>query len=57
MSTGPHDDNNHGRNHGDEERAGMKEAAARLRVPVATLRYWRTHRTWSRAERGRRPGS
>lgn len=56
MSTGPHDDNNHSRNRGDDEKARMKEAAARLRVPVATLRYWRRHDILLRAERRRRPG-
>lgn len=58
MSTAPHhdDDNNQDRNH-DDERAAIEEAAAQLRVPVATLRYWRTHHTLRRTQPGRRPGS
>ncbi|RHW26299.1 hypothetical protein D0Z08_15170 [Nocardioides immobilis] len=59
MSTTPHhdDDNNHDRHHADDERAAIEEAAAQLRVPVATLRYWRTHRRLRRTQPGRRPGS
>jgi hypothetical protein len=59
MSTAPHhdDDNNQDRNHSDDERAGIENAADQLRVPVATRRYWRTHRRLWRAERGRSPGS
>lgn len=62
MSTAPHrddddDNDNQDRNHGDEERARIGNAAAQLWVPVATLRYWRTHDRLRRAERGRRPGS
>lgn len=62
MSTAPHHDNNddnQDRNHGEDERACIENAAAQLRVPVATMRYWRTHgmgRLW-RAERGGSPGS
>jgi hypothetical protein len=54
MSTAPHEDNNHDRN---DPRASIEQAAARLRVPVATLRYWRTHRRLWRSQRGRSPGS
>jgi hypothetical protein len=54
MSTAPHDDNNHDRN---DQRASIEEVAARLRVPVRTIRYWRTHLMLRRAAQGRRPGS
>ena len=37
MSTAPHPDNNHA----DDEMLSIEEAAAFLRVPVATMRYWR----------------
>ena len=58
MSTAPHhDDNDQDRNHGDDEQARIENAAAQLRVPVATIRYWRTRRRLWRAERGRSPGS
>lgn len=59
MSTALHhdDDNNQDRNHGDDERARIENAAAQRRMPVATIRYWRTHRGLWRAERGRSPGS
>ncbi|RHW24096.1 hypothetical protein D0Z08_26485 [Nocardioides immobilis] len=59
MSTAPHrdDDNNQDRNHDDDESARIENAAAQLRVPIATIRYWRTHRRLWRAERRRPPGS
>lgn len=42
MSTAPHHDDDHNndedRNHGDDERARIENAAAQLRVPVATMR-------------------
>ena len=37
MSTARHHDNNHA----DDEMLSIEEAAAFLRVPVATMRYWR----------------
>ena len=37
MSTAPHHDDNHA----DDEMLSIEEAAEFLRVPVATLRYWR----------------
>ena len=37
MSTAPHHDDNHE----DDEMLSIEEAAEFLRVPVATLRYWR----------------
>ena len=37
MSTAPHYDENHT----DDEMLSIEEAAAFLRVPVATMRYWR----------------
>ena len=37
MSTAPHHDDNHA----DDEMLSIEKAAALLRVPVATLRYWR----------------
>jgi hypothetical protein len=37
MSTAPHHDDNHA----DDEMLSIEEAAAFLRVPVATKRYWR----------------
>ena len=37
MSTAPHHDDNHA----DDEMLSIEEAAAFLRVPVATMRYWR----------------
>jgi len=37
MSTAPHHDDNHE----DDEMLSIEEAAAFLRVPVATMRYWR----------------
>ncbi len=40
MSTAPH--HNHvDDNHADDEMLSIEEAAAFLRVPVATMRYWR----------------
>lgn len=51
MSTAPHDDNNYDRN---DQPASIEQAAARLRVPVATLRY---HRRLWRSQPGRSPGS
>ena len=39
MSTAPHHD--HDDNHEDDEMLSIEEAAALLRVPVATMRYWR----------------
>lgn len=56
MSNTPH--HNHDRRHdGDDERLRIENAAAQLRVPVATLRYWRIHRRLWQAEWRRRPGS
>ena len=59
MSTAPHHDSdtNQDRNHGDDQRPRIENAPAQLRVPVATMRYRRTHRRLWRAERGRSPGS
>jgi len=57
MSTAPHDDDDHDRDHGDDERARIENAAAHLRVPVATLQYWRSRRmVWRAARRRRGPG-
>jgi len=54
MSTAPHDDNNHDRN---DQRASIEEVAARLRVPVPTLRYWlRGPMVWRADQRRRGPG-
>jgi len=39
MSTAEHHDDNH--DHAGDEMLSIEEAAAFLRVPVATLRYWR----------------
>ena len=41
MSTAPHHDDNRRRNHADDELLNIEEAAAFLRVPVATMRWWR----------------
>ena len=41
MSTAPHHDNNRDDNHAGDEMLSIEEAAAVLRVPVATMRYWR----------------
>jgi hypothetical protein len=58
MSTAPHDDNNHDRDDGDDERASTENAAAHLRAPVATLQYWRPRRMVCRADRRPpRPGT
>lgn len=59
MSSTPHrdDDNNPDRNHGEDERARIENAAAQLRVPVATIRYWQGHHRVRRADRRRSPGS
>jgi hypothetical protein len=39
MSTAPHHDHND--THADDEMLSIEEASAFLRVPVATMRYWR----------------
>jgi Helix-turn-helix domain len=41
MSTAPHRDDNRDDNHADDEMLSIEEASAFLRVPVATMRYWR----------------
>jgi hypothetical protein len=41
MSTAPHHTESHNDNHADDEMLSIEEAAAFLRVPVATMRYWR----------------
>lgn len=38
MSTAPHHDDSQDWNRGDDERARIENAAAQLRVPVATMR-------------------
>ena len=40
MSSAQHAD----RNHGNDEGARVENTAAQLRVPIATIRYWQTHR-------------
>jgi hypothetical protein len=62
MSNTPHHDDsngsdNHDRHHADDEGTRIENAAAQLQVPVATLRYWRTHRRLQRTQPGLRPGS
>ena len=53
MSTAPHhDDDNHDR---DDEMLSIEEAAAFLRVPVATMRYWRHLRRRAVQLQGRSP--
>jgi hypothetical protein len=41
MSTTPRHDGNRDQNHADDQMLSIEEAAAYLRVPVATMRYWR----------------
>ncbi len=41
MSSAPHHHESHEDNHAGDEMLSIEEAATFLRVPVATMRYWR----------------
>jgi hypothetical protein len=41
MSTTPRHHANRDQDHADDQMLNIEEAAAYLRVPVATMRYWR----------------